>query len=368
MKKAEEIFWTTLMISFILLVHNGETPLFLIAYSLIPVLILLFHFKRSLWPLAIYLLVFGVLGRYSRYWYRNYASDVLLATHDFIGFLLAGKNPYCQMIFMSKGLIPFCYLPFELLWYLPAQILSIDLRFFEMMISTLVPLEVFLYGFLTKQWQILPFLSVVSLTPFLLDLAVDGSNDNSAIFILLLSIILLVYAIKKKSRKAASLSAIILALALSFKHYAFFYFIFLVPFLWQRKKILPLESKKYLLLVFITVFFLLAPFVLTAPGGFFRSQLNIENKPGFELWGWNLWSGLRKYFLFSDGVMRLMRTIGTLATITVSLIFLKLNRFKKVFIATVLTLFVYLILSKWTTPAYFTFLIPLISLAAIDVI
>ena len=306
------------------------------------------------------------MARYARYWQRNYASDVLLATHDFIGFLLAGKNPYRQMIFMSKGLIPFCYLPFELFWYLPAQILAIDLRFFEMMISALVPLEVFIYGVLTKKWQILPFLSVVSLTPFLLDLAVDGSNDNSAIFILLLSIILLVYAIKKKNRPAACFSAVILGLALSFKHYGFFYFIFLVPFLWQRKFFLPLKSKKYLLLVFITVFFLLAPFVFTAPAGFLRSQLNIENKPGFELWGWNVWNGLRKYFLFSDSIMRLVRTIAVLAAIAASLFFLKLDKFKKVFIATVLTLLVYLILSKWTTTAYFTFLIPLISLAAID--
>lgn len=60
------IFWATIAVVFVQLVHNGREPLYLIAISSIPVLAALFYFKRSLFPLAIYLLLIGAIGRYTR--------------------------------------------------------------------------------------------------------------------------------------------------------------------------------------------------------------------------------------------------------------------------------------------------------------
>jgi len=208
MKKLQEdhggIFWTTITISFVLLVHNGREPVFLIALAILPILIVLFLRKPNLLPIAIYLLIFGALGRYTRYFRQTYASDTLLAIKDHIGYFLAGKNVYEQIVMAQSGPTPFTYLPFSLFWYLPARLLSIDLRWFEMLVSALVAPLVLMYGRILKTWKHLPVVAVVALTPFLLDLSADGSNDNSAIFLLLAALALFLAHLHRKYFQASS--------------------------------------------------------------------------------------------------------------------------------------------------------------------
>lgn len=368
-ENTEWVFWTTITVTFALLVHNGTEPLFLIAYSLIPILILLFYYKKSLVPLIIYLLVISFFGKYTRYIRENYASDVLLAIHDWIGYFLNGKNIYNEHIFAQTGLIPFVYLPFSILWYIPARILSIDLRFFEMLISTLVPLEIFIYMKITKSWKVLPILSIVSLTPFLLDLSADGSNDNSAIFILLLSVIFLIYSKVKKRVFFAIISAIILGIALSFKQYAFFYLLFLIPFLILKKNFLPLTYKKYFLFTLISFAVISLPFILSSPVGFYKSLAYIETAKNRTLWGWNIWMALKDLFYLKLTMqhMWIIRTLSVVSIIIVFLKFIKIDNYNKVFMGASTAIFAYLIFSPWTTYAYFTFLIPLICLSAIEI-
>lgn len=369
LKDKEWIFFTTIVISFVLLEHNGTEPLFLLAYSFIPFLILIFYYKKSLIPLVIYLLAIGIFGRYTRYFRENYASDVLLAIHDWIGYFLAGKNIYKELIYVPTGLIPFAYMPFSIFWYLPARILAIDLRFFEMLISALVPIEIFLYGKIVKNWKILPLLCVVAITPFLLDLSADGSNDNSAIFILLLSVIFFVYAKLKKNKLFAILSAVILGLALSFKQYTFFYLFFFIPFLIQNKKFLPISSKKYFLFIFLSFAIITLPFVVTAPYGFYKNFSHLEIADFRSTWGWNIWVLLKDVFKvqLTSYQMWIVRTPLVLLTLFSFIRFFKIDKYHKVFIATSITMLIYLILSRWTTYAYFTFLIPLLGLSAIEV-
>lgn len=366
MKDKGLIFWVTILVSFVSVVHGGMNSFSILALSLFLPLIIVFQFKKSLLPLALYLIIFGALGRYSRYFRQNYGSDVLMATRDFVGLLLAGKHPYRELVFTDRGLTPFIYLPFEIFWYLPAQVSSVDLRFFEMIISCLVPIQILLYGFLLKKREILPFLSLVSLTPFLMDLSADGSNDNSVVFILLASVLLLVWSRQKKSQKLAILSSIILGWGLAFKQYFYFYFFFLALFLWSKKKYLAIDSRKYLFISLAMATLIIGPLALTEPTGFLRSQSFIESRPEHIIWGWNFWSAVKNYVLFSDATIYFTRLAATLATILFSLYFIKLDRFYKVLRGAALTFFVFLILSKWTTYAYFTFLTPLFCLGAIN--
>lgn len=369
-EQTEWIFWTTIAITFVLLEHNGTEPLFLIAYSLIPLLVLLFYYKRSFWLICAYLLFFGAFGRYTRYFRGGYGSDVLPAIKDFIGYFLAGKNVYQEIVMSQTGPTPFIYLPFAIFWYLPARILQIDLRFFEMIVSSLVPIFFLLYGLAANhKWKVLPFLSVVSLTPFLLDLSSDGSNDNSAIFLLLTSLVLLVFAKKGKSTKLAVISALVLGLAISFKHYAFFLVLYFVPFLWQNKKFLPINYKKYFFLVFLTFGLVALPFILSSPSGFFRSLFYIEVANKHPLWGWNIWVAIKELFQFIPtlGQMWVIRSLMIVLTTAIIFRFFKLDKLNKVFIASSLTMLSYLIFSQWTTHAYFTFLVPLMCLGAIDI-
>ncbi|MBI5448816.1 DUF2029 domain-containing protein, partial [Candidatus Gottesmanbacteria bacterium] len=222
-------FWTTITVVFVLIVHNGTEPIFLGAMAFLPFLILKFLYKQSLWPLAVYLVIFGILGRYARYFRQSYASDTLLAIKDYIGYFLSGTNVYEQIVMAASGATPFTYLPFSLFWYLPARILTIDLRFFEMAVSSAVPALVLWYGRIEKTWKHLVVVAVVALTPFLLDLSADGSNDNSAIFLLFSALIAFAWSKRRKSNKGEFMSAVLLGLASSFKHYlAFFVLFFLV--------------------------------------------------------------------------------------------------------------------------------------------
>lgn len=361
------IFWSTIAISFVLLVHNGLEPVYIFALAAIPLLALLFYRNKSAYPLIAYLLAIGAIGRYTRYLRQTYASDVLLATRDFIGIFLSGRNPYNETVYVVKGLTPFAYLPFELFWYLPAYIFQIDLRFFEMIVAIFIPVLIFLYIAINKAWKTIPLLAVVSLTPFLLDLSADGSNDNSAIFILLVSILLLILARIEQSKKLAIISAVVLGLALAFKHFAFFYLLFLSLFFWQKKRFLPIKEKKYIIYTITTASLLIVPFFLTAPAGFLQSQLFLEKRPDFPIWGWNIWNGLKIQFGIAaqDAIIQIVRILLTLSSIILSFRVIKLDKFNKVLISTTLTIFVYLIFSKWTSYSYFSFLLPLLILGAI---
>ncbi len=364
----EWIFWTTIIISFVLIEHNSTEPLFLIAFTIIPFLILHFYYKRSFYPLIAYILIFGSLGRITQYYHSAYGSDVLMAIRDFVGYFVHGKDVYKEMIMAQSGLTPFTYLPFSLFWYMPAYIFKMDLRFFEMIVSSFVPILIFIYGRVLKTIKILPLFAIVSLTPFLIDLSADGSNDNSAIFILLSSIMLFVYSIKNKSRFFAIVSAIILGFAASFKHYVFFYLLFFIPYVYQNRKLLPISNMRYIFYSLLTIFIISGPFILAAPQGFFRSLTFIELTNWHTIWGWNIWVALRDtlHFTLTTQQMWIMRTTITVATVILLFRYFRLDSFNKVFVASGITMFIYLVFSNWTTYAYFTFLIPILGLSSFD--
>lgn len=365
----EWIFWTTIAVSFVLIEHNSADPLFITAFTIMPFLVPLFYYKKSFHPLILYILIFGILGRIIQYYSSTYGSDALMAVRDFIGYFVHGKNVYKEMIMAQSGLTPFTYLPFSLFWYLPAYVFNIDLRFFEMLISSLVLVMILIYGKVLKTIKILPFFAVVSLTPFLIDLSADGSNDNSAIFILLSSMILFVYSIKTKSRFLTVVSAIILGFAAVFKHYVFFYLLFFLPYLYQNKKLLVISNKRYIFYTLLTIFIVCGPFIIAAPEGFFRSLTFIELTNWHKTWGWNIWVALRDtlHFTLTTQQMWIVRTIITVSTAILLLRYFRLNSYNKVFVASGVTLFIYLAFSQWTTYAYFTFLVPLLGLSAFHI-
>lgn len=360
-------FWTAVAIAFVLLVHNGREPVFLAAMAMVPLFILLFLGNKKLLPFAIYLIIFGALGRYTRYFRQTYASDTLLAIKDHIGYFLAGKNVYNQVVMAQAGPTPFTYLPFSLFWYLPARLLTVDLRFFEMLVSMFVAPLVFLYGRILRTWKHLPVVAVVSLTPFLQDLSADGSNDNSAIFLLCVALVLLVQSVRTRGARWAIGSAVFMGLAFSFKHYLAFFALFFIPFLWKAKQFLPISHKKYLFYTVLTVGVVSLPFVLASPAGFFRSLFFIEIGNFHTVWGWNIWVGLRDGLgiVASRQEMWMVRTIATGVVALGLLKFFKLQTIQRVLVAAGITMFVYLMTSDWTTYAYFTFLVPLIGLGAV---
>lgn len=361
------IFWATIAIAFVQLVHNGREPLYLISLTAIPILVAIFYFKRSLFPLAMYLLLIGALGRYTRYFRQNYASDTLLATRDYIGYMLAGKNIYKELIMTNFGLTPFSYLPASLFWYLPAYILTIDLRFFEMLVATLVPVVFFIYGRMSKSWSFLPVLAAVATTPFLLDLSADGSNDNSGTFFLLTALVVFRTALQKKNIRGFCISAILLAIAAAFKHYVFFLLTFFLPYVYVLGKTWR-ASQKFFIFFLVTLAIISLPFILGAPSGFLRALTYVEMRPTYPIWGWNIWAALRDGWgvVLPVQTMWAIRLVATIGTALVILMRVSRRKLWETYLGASMTMLVYLVLSWWTTYAHFTFLLPLIGLVAIE--
>ena len=364
MSEKLQIAVTTLIISFVLLVHNGQEPLFLFALAALPFLLFFVWRKRSLWPLAFYILIVGALGRYTRYFREGYMSDVLPAIRDYIGYFLSGKNVYREIIMAASGPTPFTYLPFALLWYLPARLIGVDLRFMEMIVASLVPLVYFLYGRLKKTWDHLPMVAVLALTPFLLDLSADGSNDNSAIFLLLVALVLFFYSQLRKNKVSAVASAIVLACFAMFKHYSVFFLMFFLPYLTTVKSF-PIRIRSYAMIFFIVCLMIVVPGIIASPAGFWRSLVFIERTNFHPVWGWNIWVALKVGWgvSVSRNIMWMVRTVGTLVVTGILILLRPWKSFQTVCLATVISLLTYLVFSEWTTYAYFSYLIPIFALA-----
>jgi hypothetical protein len=264
----------------------------------------------------------------------------------------------------ASGPTPFTYLPFALLWYLPARLFSIDLRFMEMIVASAVPLLYFVYGRIKNTWQHMPLVAVLSLTPFLLDLSADGSNDNSAIFLLLAALVLFFFAQTRKNKMAAVASAIMLAAATMFKHYSVFFLIFFLPYL-RTVRSFPIRIRSYVWLYIGVCLLLILPGVIASPGGFWQSLVFIERTNFHTVWGWNIWVALREGWgiTMTREIMWMVRTVGTICVMGIVFLFRAWRSFQTVCLATGISLLTYLVLSEWTTYAYFTFLLPIFALA-----
>lgn len=214
----------------------------------------------------------------------------------------------------------------------------------EMIVASFVPLVYFLYGKLKATWQHLPMVAVLALTPFLLDLSSDGSNDNSAIFLLLIALVLFLYAQIRKNKMSAISSAVVLAGFTIFKHYSVFFLIFFVPYL-ARVKSFPIRIRSYAM-VFGAVCLLLAiPGIGASPAGFWRSLVYIERTNYHTVWGWNIWVALKVGWgiVVSRDTMWIVRTIGTLLVTGVLMALRPWRSFQTVCLATVISMLTYLV-------------------------
>lgn len=158
-----------------------------------------------------------------------------------------------------------------------------------------------------------------------------------------------------------------MGLAFSFKHYVAFFALFFVPYLWTAEH-LPLSGKKYLLYMSAAIGFVSLPFIIASPSGFWKSLFFIEIGNFHTTWGWNIWVAIRDGLglVFTKQQMWLVRTLGSAVAVIGFWRFFRLHTPGRVYIASGFTMLVYLALSNWTTYAYFTFLVPLFVLVAIE--
>src|SRR5438105_2924557 len=220
-------------------------------------------------------------------------SDVLRATQEAILNLQHGLNPYTVPLTSTipPG-SPLVYPPGELLWYLPAHALFGDITRVDTVAGILTTVVISVVG-LRVGWDHVALPAVLYATWGIGAFrAIDGSNDVSAAFVVVLALGFLVFADRdsRLGRLAFVLSAITFGWAVAFKQFA----VVILPLVLRHLAVAGRAWRAYGLISLATIAVLVVPFLVWAPGAFISQQLATLTFHT-EVWGANIPAVLREY-------------------------------------------------------------------------
>jgi hypothetical protein len=303
---------------------------------------------------ALYAVFIGFSERLSRTPLLD-GSDVLRATQEAIGNLLRGMNPYAVPLTSTipPG-SPLVYPPGELAWYLPAHLLFGDITRVDTWAGILTTAVIASVG-LRAGWDRVALPAMLYATWGIGAFrAIDGSNDVSAAFMVVLGLALLAFADRdtRTGRVCFVLSAIALGWAVAFKQFA----VVLLPIVVRHLGVAGRDWRRYLLISLGTVAVFVLPFLLWDPRAFLGQQVATLTFHT-EVWGANLPSLLQQYI----DVTALL-PLFFLAEIVVTIAALALAvraRIPTIGVAALAgsgVILIALLLARWTTQPYYAYL------------
>ncbi len=237
-----------------------------------------------------YAFLIGASERFSRAPLLD-GSDVLRATQEAISNLTQGMDPYTVPLTSTipPG-SPLVYPPGELLWYLPAHLLFGDLTRVDTAAGILLVAAIGVAG-LRAGWDRVALPAMLYATWGIGAFrAIDGSNDVSASFLVVLALAILVFADRdtRFGRVAFILSAVIFGWAVAFKQFA----VVILPLVLRHLAVAGRDWRRYAIVSVATVAILVLPFLVWDPRSFLSAQLAILTFHT-EVWGANLPTGFR---------------------------------------------------------------------------
>ena len=258
-------------------------------------LVLLFiHLRGQGSPALVgyYALLIGAAERISRIPLTD-GSDVVRATTEAIQTLLLGANPYAHVMQSTIPVgSPFVYPPGEFLFYLPSYLLVSDIYRVDT-ITGVLSIGIILLAGLRVGWDrvVLPAMLYATWGVGAFR-AVDGSNDVSAAFLVIVGLVALVFADPRTraGRIAYVVSAVALGWAMAFKQFS----IVIVPLVLRHLALSGRDWRRYAAISVGTAAAFVVPFLLWDPQAFIAQQIASltfhEN-----LWGINLLNFLAQY-------------------------------------------------------------------------
>ena len=313
-----------------------------------------------------YAFLIGASERFSRTPLLD-GSDVLRATQEGIVNLLQGMDPYTVPLTSTipPG-SPLVYPPGELLWYLPAHLLFGDLTRVDTAAGILLTGAIGVAG-LRAGWDRVALPAMLYATWGIGAFrAVDGSNDVSASFLVVLALAILVFADRETrfGRIAFVVSAAMFGWAVAFKQFA----VVILPLVLRHLAVAGRDWRRYAIVSLATVAVLVLPFLVWDPRAFLSAQLAILTFHT-EVWGANILALAQQYtdvtallpFFFAAEI------IVTLATFALLL----RARIATLGIATFggcAVILIALLLARWTTQPYYAYLggVAAMALALVD--
>ena len=294
-------------------------------------------------------------------------SDVLRATQEALVNLLQGLDPYTVPLTSTipPG-SPLVYPPGELLWYLPAHLLFGDLTRVDTVAGILTTAAIGVAGF-RAGWDRVALPAMLYATWGIGAFrAVDGSNDVSAAFMVVLALAILVFAghDTRAGRIAFVLSAVALGWAVAFKQFA----IVILPLVLRHLAVAHRDWRRYGLISLATIAVLVVPFLVWDAGAFLSQQLETLTFHQ-ETWGANLLALLQEYVDVTP-LVPIFFAAEIIVTLVAFALFLR-ARLATIGVATFAgcgVILVALLLARWTTQPYYAYLggVAAMALALVD--
>jgi hypothetical protein len=294
-------------------------------------------------------------------------SDVLRATQEAIVNLLHGLNPYTVPLTSTipPG-SPLVYPPGELLWYLPAHLVFGDITRVDTVAGILTTVAISIVG-LRAGWDRVALPAVLYATWGIGAFrAVDGSNDISAAFMVVLGLAILVFADPdtRFGRVAFVLSAIAFGWAVAFKQFA----VVILPLVLRHLAVAGRDWRRFGVISLATIAAFVVPFLVWAPGAFLSQQLATVTFHT-DVWGANLPALLQEYVDVA-GWLPFFFVAEILVTLGIFGVFVR-ARLATLGIATFAgcaVILAALLLARWTTQPYYAYLggVAAMALALVD--
>jgi hypothetical protein len=294
-------------------------------------------------------------------------SDVLRATQEALVNLLQGLNPYTVPLTSTipPG-SPLVYPPGELLWYLPAHVFVGDLTRVDTVAGILTTAAIGAAG-LRAGWERVALPAMLYATWGIGAFrAVDGSNDVSAAFMVVLGLAILVFADRdtRAGRIAFVLAAVALGWAVAFKQFA----IVILPLVLRHLAVAGRDWRRFGIISFGTIALFVVPFLVWDPGAFVSQQVATVTFHT-EVWGANLLALLQQYTDVT-GWLPVFFAAEIFVTLGVFALFIR-ARLPTLGVATFAgcaVILVALLLARWTTQPYYAYLggVAAMALALVD--
>ncbi|MDP9266646.1 MAG: hypothetical protein M3O91_11095 [Chloroflexota bacterium] len=282
-------------------------------------------------------------------------SDVLPATAEAIGTLLRGQNPYTHVMQVTIPVgSPLVYPPGEFFFYAPTFLLGGDISRVETWTGILTVAAIAVAGFhvghdaaslpamLYATWGIAAFRTV------------DGGNDVSAAFLVVVALVALAFASSPRPRTrvaALALSALAFGWALAFKQFAVIVF----PLVLRHLATTGAPWKRYAVAATLVAAAFIVPFLAWAPGPFLAQQVQALTFHD-QVWGANLLHLLAGPIDMTPllPVFFVLETLLTAAALIIAMRadLTSLGR-AAIYAAGVLSL--PLLLARWTTQSYYVY-------------
>ncbi|CAN5121681.1 hypothetical protein BH18CHL2_BH18CHL2_06900 [soil metagenome] len=276
-------------------------------------------------------------------------SDVIPATREAIEVVLAGGNPYTHVLQSTIPVgSPFPYPPGELLFYLPAYVVTGGIDRVETWSGILTTAAIAAAGaragfalaalpaMLYATWGVAAFRTV------------DGGNDVSAALLVVISLA----ALALRPRAAFVVSALALGWALAFKAFA----VLVLPIVLRHLAVARAPWRAYAAIAIGTAATMSVPFLVRDPAAFVSQQLAALTFHD-EVWGTNVLHALATSGVDHAPLLPaffVLEVALALAALGVAL-FARLSTIGRSALAAAIVIAVPLLLARWTTQSYYVY-------------